>query len=346
MRLFSLMLFVLPAAALANESDQATAIRTLINAQPELRVANIAVSAARGVARLTGEVELPSQKTQAFVDALKVSGIIGVDAYGLLIRPRDREPPVARARDDVEIYNEVVGSIAQDPHVGENRAQVAVRDGVVRLTGTFNNLSARLAAENDAAVVAGVVSVTDGIKVQPSVRFSDDAIRNQIEESMRSDPELSARPIMAQVKDSIVWLHGRVESEGERLLAARDVARVPGVVGLRNGIQVGAPGEGLSDSDIKVAVDIQIDHDPILAPAGGNRIDTVVRNGVVILTGSVVSVTEFTRALLDSFEGGARAVWNQLKLQTGEPPGIAVRYFEVYPGEVYPMGFREPAGTK
>ncbi|MBI3557446.1 MAG: BON domain-containing protein [Deltaproteobacteria bacterium] len=324
------------------DEDLARAIRAKISTQPALRFATLGVTVTRGVAKLTGEVAQPSQKTQAFVDALEVDGIVGVDAYGLVVRPLPLKPPVAAAREDEDIYDEVAGSMGADARIGENITDISVKNGNVRLSGTFSSLSAKLAAESDAAAVIGVVRVLSDIVVKPPERFSDRQLNDAVNSVLHADPELNGRPIMAHVKDSVVMLHGRVKSAGEWLLATRDVAQIPGVVGLRNGIEVGAPGESPEDNQIKQSVDIQIDHDPILSPGGGNQLDTVVKNGVVIITGSVVSITEYTRALLDAFQGGAKAVWNQLKIQAGEPPGIAMRYFETYPGEIFPLGYGEP----
>ncbi len=332
-------------AAAASDDDLAAAIRTTISTQPDLKFATIGVTVTRGVAQITGEVERPSQKTRAFLDALAVNGIVGVDAFGVTVRPRAPEVPIAIRRDDTEIYNEVAGEIGADVAVGETNTTVSVRNGVVRLSGTYHSLAAKLAAENDALLVRGVRRVVSDIVVHPLVRFSDKSIGKAVEQVLRAEPELKGRPIVAQVKDSTVVLHGRVSSAAQWLLATRDVARVPGIVALRNQIEIAA-GDEIDDATLKKAVDSQIDHDPLLSPGGGNRVDTVANQGVVIITGSVVSITEFTRALLDAFQGGAKAVWNQVKIQSGDVPGLAVRYFETYPGEVYPLGNGEPGNIQ
>ena len=70
---------------------------------------------------------------------------------------------------------------------------------------------------------------------------SDLDIKRDVEDELRSDPDIDATDIAVAVKDGIVTLTGFVRSYRQRRTAEQDVKRVAGVVGLVDHIEVRLP---------------------------------------------------------------------------------------------------------
>jgi osmotically-inducible protein OsmY len=69
----------------------------------------------------------------------------------------------------------------------------------------------------------------------------DSDVRRDVEDELRSDPDIDATDIAVAVKDGSVTLTGFVRSFRQRRGAEQDVKRVAGVVGIANNIEVRLP---------------------------------------------------------------------------------------------------------
>src|SRR6202165_219510 len=70
---------------------------------------------------------------------------------------------------------------------------------------------------------------------------SDFNLKRDVEDELRSDPDIDATDIAVAVKDGVVTLAGFVRSFRQRRKAVQDVKRVAGVVGIVNNIDVRLP---------------------------------------------------------------------------------------------------------
>jgi osmotically-inducible protein OsmY len=114
---------------------------------------------------------------------------------------------------------------------------------------------------------------------------SDDDIRRDVEEELRSDPEVDPTNIAVMAKDGVVTLTGFVRSYIETYKAEQAAKRVKGVVAVANDIDVHLPGiDRLPDPDIArnaaTAIRLQL-------PNAVENIKVVVRDGRVTLEGEV-----------------------------------------------------------
>ena len=66
-------------------------------------------------------------------------------------------------------------------------------------------------------------------------------IERDVEDGLRSDPDIDATDIAVTVKDGVVTLIGFVRSYRQRRQAEADAKRVAGVVGVANNIEVRLP---------------------------------------------------------------------------------------------------------
>src|SRR3981189_3166689 len=70
---------------------------------------------------------------------------------------------------------------------------------------------------------------------------SDLDIKRDVEDELRSDPDIDATDIGIAVKNGVVTLTGFVRSFRQRRTAEQDVKRVAGVMGVVNNIEVRLP---------------------------------------------------------------------------------------------------------
>src|SRR6267143_1292957 len=113
----------------------------------------------------------------------------------------------------------------------------------------------------------------------------DSDVRRDVEDELRSDPDIDATDIAVAVKDGSVMLTGFVRSFRQRRGAEQDVKRVAGVVGIANNIEVRLP-------IIHRRPDPEIARDAVEAikrdlPFTWEKIRVTVRDAVVTLEGEV-----------------------------------------------------------
>lgn len=122
---------------------------------------NIEVEVVNGAVLLNGTVESQGQRSEAATAARRVAGVAVV--HNLL----DVAPPSPDYGDDAALVQRVNDALAAN-HAVPDRIRATAREGDVCLTGTVSRSAQRVAAEDAAAAVAGVLSITDQIEVQGS----------------------------------------------------------------------------------------------------------------------------------------------------------------------------------
>jgi osmotically-inducible protein OsmY len=143
-------------------------------------------------------------------------------------------------RSDFDIKRDVEDELRSDPDIDPTDIAVAVKDGVVALTGFVRSFRQKRKAEEDVKRVAGVIGVANNIEVRlPLIhrRPDPDIARDAIEE-IKNDLPFSWEKIRVTVSDGWVTLDGEVEWHFQRESAEEAVWRVRGVKGVVNNIQV------------------------------------------------------------------------------------------------------------
>jgi osmotically-inducible protein OsmY len=67
------------------------------------------------------------------------------------------------------------------------------------------------------------------------------ALKKELEEALRADPDIDATDIAVAAADGVVTLTGFVHSDAEKWLAERVARLVPGVLGIANDLEVRPP---------------------------------------------------------------------------------------------------------
>ena len=215
-------------------------------------------------------------------------------------------PLSARGRDhpsDKEIGSAVVNHLLFDSSVPSNDIDVVSSDGIVTLSGTAPNLLAKDRAAVIAGSLKGVRSVVNRIKVTAAAR-GDDKIRKDVEAALKTDPATEAFQIATAVEKGVVTLKGEVDSWREKQLAASVAKSVKGVRELQNNLELSFHNDR-PDNEIAAEVKETLDRDVWVDDA---LVHVDVTDGKVMLTGSVGSVAEKTRAHWDAWTTGVSMV--------------------------------------
>lgn len=191
-------------------------------------------------------------------------------------------------RSDSDIKRDVETELKWDPDIDATDIGVAVKSGVVTLTGFVRSYAQKYEAEQAAKRVSGVLGVANDIEVRlPS-------------ENQRPDPEL-AREAVAAIKTELPYAHenikvvvksgwatleGNVEWDYQRSRAERAVRGLKGLKGVSNLITLKPR---VAPSEIKAKIEDAFKRS---AEVDANRIIVTTNGGEVTLTGSVRSWAE------------------------------------------------------
>ena len=143
-------------------------------------------------------------------------------------------------RSDLDIKRDVEDELISDPDVVATDVGVAVKDGVVTVTGFVRSFRQRRTIEEDVKRVAGVTGVVNNIDVRiPIILIGRPEIAGDAVEAIKSDLPFSWERIKVIVADRWLTLEGDVEWQYQRDLAEKAVQGVRGLRGITNNIQYG-----------------------------------------------------------------------------------------------------------
>ncbi|SRR5579883_535015 len=191
-------------------------------------------------------------------------------------------------RTDDQIQKDVLNELKWDPRVQSTEIGVAVKDGIVTLTGWVNSYTKKWAAEEIAHRVRGVLAVANDIEVRllSSAERTDTDIAAAALRALEWDAELSIDKLDVTVSKGWVTLKGEVEWHYQKMDAERVVRRLLGVKGVTNLITVKPR---VTPSELKQKIEQALVRS---AETDAQRITVEVEESKVILKGTVRSWAE------------------------------------------------------
>lgn len=139
-------------------------------------------------------------------------------------------------KSDAQIQKDVMEELKWDPLLDASRIGVAVKNGVVTLSGTVDSFSKKVAAESDTKKVLGVKAIAEDIQigVSPAFQKTDTEIAEAVVNALKWNSSVEEDRIKVAVDNGIVKLEGEVEWDYQRVGAQRAVENLLGVKSVRN----------------------------------------------------------------------------------------------------------------
>jgi osmotically-inducible protein OsmY len=141
---------------------------------------------------------------------------------------------------DRDLKQRVLRELRWDSRVSCSSINVEVNDSVATLCGSVPTYAQKMAAQEAAHRVAGVLDVANDIDVNPSAQFmrGDTELARAVRSALEWDALLPDEQIHSTVSDGWVMLEGEVNNERERTDAERVIERLTGVVGVMNKLSI------------------------------------------------------------------------------------------------------------
>lgn len=198
---------------------------------------------------------------------------------------------------DAQIQKDVMDELKWQPFLNSSEIGVAVKNGIVTLSGIVDTYSKKLTAEKVAKKVAGVKAVAEEIQVgvSPAYRKTDAEIAEAVYNTLKWHTAIREDEIKIKVENGVVFLDGQVEWAYERNYAKTAIENLAGVKSVINQVTV-KPRINPFELENKITAAFQRS-----ATLDSSKISTSVIGNKVILCGTVRSFAEI--------EDAENAVW-------------------------------------
>jgi hypothetical protein len=134
-------------------------------------------------------------------------------------------------KSDIEIQKDVIEQLKWEPFLNAAQIGVAVKNGIVTLSGQVDAYSKKILAEKTTKKVAGVKAIAEDIQVgiSPVYKKTDTEIAEAVVNALKWHTMIPDEKIKISVEDGNVKLEGDVEWEYQRNQAKTAVENLTGV---------------------------------------------------------------------------------------------------------------------
>jgi len=307
----------LEAEAKTADAELKKKIQRRLRADDRINARELAVKVADRVVTLHGTLPTAAAKRRAKRRA-HIPGVLRVLADKVVVRyfaPDVTQDGREQPPTDAEIEKAVREALLFDPRVDSPLVKISVEKGYVTLFGRVSHLQAIRAAESDARHTWGVVDVYNYLTVKPYPRMGDRDLAQVAERFIKRDPVLREHDVQVAVLNATARLTGTVPTAYDKERAGDLMARVEGLRGINNMLQISRARAERPDAVLVKSIRDALYWNPYL---NEEKIDVRVEDGVATLEGKVQHFHAFQSAARTARRAGAWRVKNRLRVRSTE----------------------------
>ncbi len=198
---------------------------------------------------------------------------------------------------DAQLQRDVMNELQWEPTVHAAEIGVAVKDGVVTLSGDVDSYAKRWAAERAVKRVSGVKAVAEEIKVTlpGTYRRADEDIARAAANILAWDYWVPHDRVEVMVQNGRVTLSGDVDGYYQKAAAEDAVRHLIGVSGVTNSITIKPPVRTVKTLEVKNKIEEALKRNARLL-LNAEKIQVDISGNKVILRGSVGSWADHDEA--------------------------------------------------
>lgn len=189
-------------------------------------------------------------------------------------------------KSDQQIRDDVEAELDWDPSFDSRKIGVAVKNGVVTLSGHVDTYPDRWAAQKAAQSVAGVKAIANEIAINLPLdaRRSDSEVAAAALTALESNQILPADALQIAVQDGWITLSGQVKWWYQKNAAENSLRYLRGVRGISNKINIKSPATKVSATTVRSRIESAFQRH---AHRDAQKIHVIVGDGTVTLEGEV-----------------------------------------------------------
>lgn len=189
---------------------------------------------------------------------------------------------------DLEIQQDVMNELKWQPFLKSANIGVAVKNGIVTLSGIVDSYGQKIDAEKAVRKVIGVKAIAEDMQigVSPSLKKTDAEIAESVMSALKWHAAVPDERIKVKVENGFVTLDGEVEWEYQRNSAKNAVNNL---VGVRNVINLISVKPRVTAFDVRTKISDALHR---TATVDAEKVSIEVEGNKIILNGKVRSFAE------------------------------------------------------
>ena len=219
--------------------------------------------------------------------------------------------PIAHHKTNEKLQQDVEDALKWEPLLHAAEIGVAVKDGIVTLTGTVDKYQKKMEAEEAAKNVSGVLAVIEKIEIRypGSATKSDFDIAKAVVKGLDDNWNIPPQKLKVKVENGYVYLSGTLPWDYQRQAAKRMVQGVDGLKALICSVKIES--EVAEEIEKQKVIDALFRH----AAINSTNISVEVSGGTITLKGTVSTLYQKEEAARIAWKTpGVSHVDNQLTL--------------------------------